>query len=98
MITVGMTEGLPDDVERELAALERASMAVGAGVASAVVADGSPSRDRLVRIAAMIRDAELATPVLSGRHRRAHEVRLIPLAPRRNRARRRTETVVELAS
>lgn len=96
MITGGMTEVLPEVVERELADLERVSTA--AGVASAVAADGSPSRDRLGRIAAMIRDAELATPVVSARHRRAQDVRLIPLAPRRNRARRRAETtVVELA-
>jgi hypothetical protein len=33
-------------------------------------ADGSPSQERLIRIAAMLRDAELAVPVAAGREDR----------------------------
>jgi hypothetical protein len=58
--------------------------------------DGSPSRDRLSRIAAMIRDAEHAGGA-AGAPRRAAAARPIPLATRR-RARQRAEGVVHLAS
>ena len=58
--------------------------------------DGSPSRDRLSRIAGMIRDAERAGEAGHGRPRRVQAARLIPLATRR-RARLRAEGVVELA-
>ena len=63
--------------------------------------DGSPSRDRLSRIAAMIRDAEQAMAVGGGHERRSRGARLIPLAARRSRRRRPADnghTVVELAS
>jgi hypothetical protein len=59
--------------------------------------DGSPSRDRLSRIAAMIRDAEHAGGAAGGTHRRTAAARPIPLATRR-RARQRAEGVVHLAS
>jgi len=45
--------------------------------------DGSPSRDRLSRIAAMIRDAEQAGDRRSGPQRRVQRGRPIPLATRR---------------
>jgi hypothetical protein len=64
-------------------------------------ADGSPSRDRLSRIAAMIRHAEQAVPVGGDRPRRDDDARLIPLFPRGKRARLRAggahAVVVELA-
>ena len=92
------TDDAREVLVRGLALLERASMPAGVGVPTSA-ADGSPSRDRLVRIATMIRDAELAMPAPSPRHRKAQEIRLIRLAPRRNRARQRAEAaVVELAS
>ena len=75
-----VTSGVSDDL-RELA-----SVAAGGGVSVAV--DASPSRDRLARIAAMIRDAEQAVAVGGGRERRPRGARLIPLAPRRSRRRR----------
>jgi hypothetical protein len=59
--------------------------------------DGSPSRDRLSRIAGMIRDAEHASGAAGSRPRRAAAARPIPLAARR-RARQRAEGVVHLAS
>jgi hypothetical protein len=58
--------------------------------------DGSPSRDRLSRIAAMIRDAERAGEASHRRPQRGQAARLIPLATRR-RARLRAEGIVELA-
>jgi hypothetical protein len=58
--------------------------------------DGSPSRDRLSRIAAMIRDAERAGEASHSRPQRGRAARLIPLATRR-RARLRAEGIVELA-
>jgi hypothetical protein len=59
--------------------------------------DGSPSRDRLARIAAMIHDAEHAAPVGGGWETGA--ARLIPLVPRVRRARQRAApaAVVDLA-
>ena len=61
------------------------------------LADGSPSRDRLARIAAMIHDAE-QTATVRGRWE-TDDARLIPLVPRVRRARRRAAraAVVELA-
>ena len=88
-----VTSGVSADL-RELA-----SVAAGGGVSVAV--DASPSRDRLARIAAMIRDAEQAVTPGDGRERRPRDVRLIPLAPRRSRARLRrgnAGAVIELAS
>jgi hypothetical protein len=41
-------------------------------------ADGSPSQERLVRIAAMLRDAEQALPAGSGRPRRRGRERRTP--------------------
>ena len=58
--------------------------------------DGSPSRDRLSRIAAMIRDAERAGEASHRRPQRGQAARLIPLGTRR-RARLRAEGIVELA-
>ena len=58
--------------------------------------DGSPSRDRLARIAAMIHDAERAARVPG--ERATDDARLIPLVPRVESARLRTVGVaVELA-
>jgi hypothetical protein len=59
--------------------------------------DGSPSRDRLARIAAMIHDAEHAAPVLGEWETGA--ARLIRLVPRARRARLRHQVaaVVDLA-
>ena len=56
-----------------------------------------PSRERLVRIAAMIRDAELSTPVVRAQRRRPREAALIPL-PVRRASRRERESVIDLAS
>ena len=91
MVTVGVVEALPAVVGAE--PMGTLPLALG-GPASA--GDGSSSRDRLVRIAMMIRDAEHAVPVLS--RRRPHAARLIPLAPHRNRARARAAAAVDLAS
>jgi hypothetical protein len=97
--------GVPEVVARELALVELPVTALlngrqpGSGVGSSAV-DASPSRERLVRIATMIRDAERAMPAPARRARR-HGARLIPLAPRRNRSARsrQAETpVVDLAS
>ena len=59
--------------------------------------DGSPSRDRLARIAAMIHDAELSTTARAGRE--TDGARLIPLLPRGKRSRLRAAgaAVVDLA-
>ena len=98
--------GLNGVLAMELALVDRpvAALLNGLGPGSAVgssVADASPSRERLVRIATMIRDAERAMPAPTRRARR-DGARLIPLAPRRHRAarlRRKAPTmVVELAS
>jgi hypothetical protein len=61
------------------------------------LADGSPSRDRLARIAAMIHDVEQGATV-RGRWE-TDDARLIPLVPRVRRARQRAArvAVVELA-
>ena len=48
-------------------------------------AEGSPSQERLIRIAAMLRDAELAVPVAAGRE---HRGRPGQAAHRTSRARR----------
>jgi hypothetical protein len=98
MITVGVAEDLVE-VVRELAPLDLPTVAAGSSAPSAGV-DASPSRDRLARIAGMIRDAEQAMAV-HGQQRRPRETRLVPLAPRRNRARLhrgRSAAVVGLAS
>jgi hypothetical protein len=98
MTVDGRTDDAREILVRGLALLERASMPAGVGV-PASAGDGSPSRDRLVRIATMIRDAELAMPTPSPRHSKAQEVRLIRLSPRRYRARQLAEAAaVELAS
>jgi hypothetical protein len=99
MLTVGMTEDLGEVGVRELAPLELAAAVTGGGVPSAA-ADASPSRDRLARIAAMIRDADQAMAAHGHQQRRPRGTRLIPLAPRRNRAQlqRAAGTVVDLAS
>ncbi|TFV87999.1 hypothetical protein [Blastococcus sp. CT_GayMR16] len=98
ILTVGVAEDLVE-VVRELAPLELPAVAAGSSVPSAAV-DASPSRDRLARIAAMIRDAEQAMAAHSHHQRRSPEPRLIPLAPRRNRARLRRDSAasVDLAS
>ena len=98
--------GLPGVLARELALVDRPVTALpnglppGSGVGTSA-ADASPSRERLVRIATMIRDAERAMPAPARRARR-HGARLIPLAPRRRRSARARRTpptvVVELAS
>jgi hypothetical protein len=91
------TEDAREVLARGLALLERATTPAGVGVPTA--GEGSPSRDRLVRIATMIRDAELVMPTPNPRHRKAQDVRLMRLAPRRNRAHQRAEiAAVELAS
>ncbi len=60
--------------------------------------DGSPSRDRLARIAAMIQHAEQAVTVSGDRQRRADDARLIPLFSREKRARPGdADPVVDLA-
>jgi hypothetical protein len=61
------------------------------------LADGSPSRDRLARIAAMIHDAEQGA-IVRGRWE-TDDARLIPLVPRERRARLRVarSAVVDLA-
>jgi len=97
VLPVSLVDDLPEVAVREIPP-EIPSVVAGGGVA-AVGADGSPSRDRLARIAAMIRDAEQAMTASSRRHDRADDARLIPLAPRRNRARpRRSDPVAVLAS
>jgi hypothetical protein len=57
-----------------------------------------PSRERLVRIAAMIRDAELSTPAPRAQKRRTRDVGLIALPVRRRVARRLHDDDVPLAS
>ena len=42
-----------------------------------------PSRERLIRIATMIRDAERSSPVVGRRKRRGREAAVIPLPFRR---------------
>jgi hypothetical protein len=77
------------------------AVAIGSG-SSAV--DASPSRERLVRIATMIRDVEHAMPMTSRRTRRQQGARPIPLAAGRlrsarvNPSRTAAPAVVELAS
>jgi hypothetical protein len=95
-----LTDDLREVVVRELAPLELPSVATASGVPSATT-DGSPSRDRLARIAAMIRDAEQAMAMSSRRQPRAQDGRTIPLASRRNRRRLRadgTQPLVDIAS
>ena len=97
MLPVSLVDDLPEVAVRAIPP-EVTSVVAGGGVAAAG-ADGSPSRDRLARIAAMIRDAEQAMTASSWRHDRADDARLIPLAGRRNRARpRRSEAIAVLAS
>jgi hypothetical protein len=57
MPTGVLTDDLGDVIERVVAPVEVPTVLAGCGVPSAA-ADGSPSRDRLARIAAMIRHAE----------------------------------------
>ena len=91
---------LSEVAARDLTMPELRSAATSGGSSSA--ADASPSRERLVRIAMMIRDAELAMPGPHGRPRRQPGARLIPLAARRGAAPVRSSSkapmVVELAS
>jgi hypothetical protein len=97
VVPVSLVEDLPEVAVREVPP-EIPSVVAGGGVAAAG-ADGSPSRDRLARIAAMIRDAEQAMTVGDGRQWRAAGARLIPLAPRRSRSRlRAADPGVDLAS
>jgi hypothetical protein len=49
-------------------------------------ADCSPSRARLGRVAAMIADAERATPAGGGRDGRQSDAKVVSLLPRRARA------------
>ena len=49
-------------------------------------ADGSPSQERLIRIAAMLRDAELAVPVATTRQERGRRGQHARRAPRVRRA------------
>jgi hypothetical protein len=64
----------------------------GGGTVSAA-ASSSPSQERLVRIAAMIRDAERGLPVARRRERRPQgAVGAIPLIPRRPASLRRTRS------
>ena len=48
--------------------------------------DGSPSQERLLRIAAMLRDAERALPVVAGRPHRGPAGRRVRRAARQRRA------------
>jgi hypothetical protein len=99
MLTGSVSDDLGAVVVHEMAPPEVPSVATAGGVLSAV--DGSPSRDRLARIAEMIRDAELAGEGSGPRHARVRDAGLIPLASRRNRARLRgrgARTAVDLAS
>jgi hypothetical protein len=98
VVPVSLVEDPPEVAVREVPP-EIPSVVAGGGVAAAG-ADGSPSRDRLARIAAMIRDAEQAMTVGGdGRQWRATGARLIPLAPRRTRSRlRAADPGVDLAS
>jgi hypothetical protein len=98
VVTVGLVDDLPEAAVRELPP-EVASVLAGGGVAAAG-ADGSPSRDRLARIAVMIRDAEQAMTVSGRRPVRTDDADLPPLATRRwGRMRlRRGDTVGVLAS
>jgi hypothetical protein len=99
MPTGAMTDDLRNVVAREVTPLATPSVVVGGGVASAAD-DGSPSRDRLARIAAMIGHAEQAVAVRDHRQRRAPDARLLPLVARANRARRpvgAAHTVEEIA-
>jgi hypothetical protein len=57
-----------------------------------------PSRERLVRIATMIRDAERSTPDVRPQKRRGRDAALIPLPVRRRAVRRPYDAVVDLAS
>jgi hypothetical protein len=57
-----------------------------------------PSRERLVRIATMIRDAERAAPAARAPKRRARDAALLALPVRRRPARRTHDDAVPLAS
>jgi hypothetical protein len=61
-LTDALTDELRNVILRELAPPEATTVVVSRGVPSAA-ADASPSRDRLARIAAMIRHAEHAGQV-----------------------------------
>ena len=84
MVPVSLVDDLPEVAVREVPP-EVPAVVAGGGL-TAAGADGSPSRDRLARIAAMIRDADLAMAVSDDRPWRPSGARLIPLAPRQNRA------------
>jgi hypothetical protein len=97
VLPVSLVDDPPEVAVREVPP-EVPSVVAGGGI-TAAGADGSPSRDRLARIAAMIREAEQAMMASSRRHDRTDDARLIPLAPRRHRARpRRSDAVTVLAS
>jgi hypothetical protein len=96
VVTVSLVDDPPEVAVRELPP-EVPAVVAGGGVAAAG-ADGSPSRDRLARIAAMIRDAEQAMTTSGRRPMRADDADLIVLTTRRNRARpRRGEALGVLA-
>jgi hypothetical protein len=84
--TGALTDERSSIIVRDVAPREAAPVVVSSGVPSAA-ADGSPSRDRLARIAAMIHDAEHAAT--AGGVREADAGRLIPQLPRVKRARLR---------
>jgi hypothetical protein len=86
MPTGVLTDDLADVIGRAAAPVEVPTVVAGCGVPSAA-SDGSPSRDRLARIAAMIHDAEHAAT--AGGVRETDAGRLIPLLPRVKRARLR---------
>jgi hypothetical protein len=99
VVPVSLVDDLHEVPVREVPP-EIPSVVAGGGV-TAAGADGSPSRDRLARIATMIRDAEQAMAVSGDRQWLTPTARLIPLAPRRTRARLRAGTGdagVDLAS
>jgi hypothetical protein len=97
VLPVSLVDDPPEVAVREVPP-EVPSVVAGGGI-TAAGADGSPSRDRLARIAAMIREAEQVMTVSSRRPGRADDADLIPLATRRHRARqRRSDTLAVLAS
>ncbi len=91
-----LSDDLAVVVAREVAPHEVPAVVPGSEVPS-LGADGSPSRDRLARIAAMIHDAEHAA--MTRGEWETHAGRLIPLLPRAKRARLRAAgaAVVDLA-
>jgi hypothetical protein len=85
--TSALSDELAVVVAREVAPHEVPVVIAGAVVPS-LGTDGSPSRDRLARIAAMIHDAELAATALGvGENSGGRLIPLIPLMPRGERGR-----------